>query len=255
MHPALAAVRFYEQIIKYMKTKTIILIGVITMARLPAEVAWGDLAPYPVHRQPRPSEPSEPVLDLKSTTVTMQEAHVDIILKQQSPNRILARVNGLFRMSFAEVKRASVDFMMALPVVQTNAADVASFRLLKLEIDGTPIKKFRQEAWDEYQGFVWPIRLYANTNQTVSVSYEVLLSVRDNKSSFTYILKSGAKWSGPIDHETIRIKADKGIGLSPTKSLTLEPNHEAAGSIVWEIKNAVPTEDVSVGIFVNPAEK
>lgn len=106
-----------------------------------------------------------------------------------------------------------------------------------------------------YQGFAWPITVNRGVKHTVSVSYEMLLSVGGNKSSFTYILRSGGSWHGPIGHETVRIRGDTGLELYPKEKPTLHPVRKDDGSIVWEIRNAVPTEDVWVRIHTTPASK
>lgn len=223
-----------------------------------ATVTWGDIAPYP---HPRPSEP---VLDTSRTFISMQHAGVDINLKKQSTTQIVATVNCQFEITCLQAKTPSTDFMMALPVGYDSAGQVPDFHMVGLKVDGKPRQDFRKERWIEprvhrgivsYQGFVWPITVNRGAKHKVSVSYEMLLPVGDNKSSFTYILRSGGNWHGPIGHEAVHIKGDTGLELYPEGKPTLHPVRKDDGSIVWEIKNVVPTEDVSVRIHTTPASK
>ena len=73
--------------------------------------------------------------------------------------------------------------------------------------------------------------------------------MQDNGANFTYILRSAADWSGPVVHETVRVKAEKGLDI---KAIVAQDGKlkakEQQGELVWELKNAVPTEDINVDI-------
>jgi hypothetical protein len=203
------------------------------------------------------------LLDTNSTFISLQQADVDINLKKQSATQIVATVNCQFEITCVKAKTPSTDFMMALPVGYDRAVRQSDFRMVSLKVDAKPPETFRKDSWADpgnpakvaYVGYAWPITVNRGAKHTVSVSYELLLPVNDDRSSFIYILRSGGKWYGPIGHETIRIKGDTGLELYPEAKSTLPLVRKDDGSIVWEIRNAKPTEDVSVRIQTTPASK
>ena len=85
----------------------------------------------------------------------------------------------------------------------------------------------------------------------MQVKYVVEIPLQNGSASFTYILRSGAAWFGPIGKETVRIKPGIGLSVQPIAARTLQPVREADGALVWELVNFEPTEDVRVTI-TNP---
>lgn len=225
----------------------------------------GDIAPFPApHPYPRPElldtnvanpQPPVPVLDTNRTFISMQQADVEITFKQQSTNQIAVTVKGRFLMSCLRSKESSTTFMMSLPVGYDS---VGEMQLIELTVDGKTRQDYQKEQWfdprfkRELQGFTWPTTVSAGTTQTVSVVYEEQLPVVDNQSSFTYMLRSGGKWHGPIGQEIVQVKADPGLDLIPAESASLKPAREADGSIVWQIWNTVPKEDIVIKIKTPP---
>ena len=65
---------------------------------------------------------------------------------------------------------------------------------------------------------------------------------------FSYILRSGAAWSGPIGREEIELLADDGIDLSRSIFSGLRPVKTTANRLLWKIVNQKPTEDLLIAI-------
>jgi hypothetical protein len=65
---------------------------------------------------------------------------------------------------------------------------------------------------------------------------------------FSYILRSGAAWSGPIGREEIELLADKGIDLSQSIFSGPRPVETADNRLLWKIINQKPTEDLLIAI-------
>jgi hypothetical protein len=65
---------------------------------------------------------------------------------------------------------------------------------------------------------------------------------------FSYILRSGAAWSGPIGREEIELLADKGIDLSRSIISGPQPVKTTANRLLWKIVNQKPTEDLLIAI-------
>ena len=221
-----------------------------------AAVAWGDLLPFPGGKGSRPIPPGQRVqdLDLNKTPVSMRQARVDVVLKRRSAD-LVATVEAEFKMVCSEAGKPSTTFETAMPVVEGGS--VASYRLIYLKIDGKPVPadQIRKTTWTAssgqkvYQGFVWPTTMRRGAEQSVSIAYE--LRRRPNPQGrwhFTYILSSGAEWFGPIGHETVHIRPEKGLQMQPASS-SLRPRREADGSILWEIDNDKPQGDVIVEIM------
>lgn len=65
---------------------------------------------------------------------------------------------------------------------------------------------------------------------------------------FSYILRSGAAWLGPIGREEIELLADDGIDLSRSIFSGLRPVKTTANRLLWKIVNQKPTEDLLIAI-------
>ena len=65
---------------------------------------------------------------------------------------------------------------------------------------------------------------------------------------FSYILRSGAAWSGPIGREEIELLADKGIDLSRSIFSGPRPVETKTNRLLWKIVNQKPTEDLLIAI-------
>jgi hypothetical protein len=65
---------------------------------------------------------------------------------------------------------------------------------------------------------------------------------------FSYILRSGAAWSGPIGREEIELLADKGIDLSRCIFSGPRPVKTTANRLLWKIANQKPAEDLFIAI-------
>ncbi len=220
---------------------------------LTAYVVWADILPNPVHRPITP--PAPPNQD--DAQISMSEASVTITLHRQS-SQLITTVVADFKMVYSQGSKPSTQLEMAMPVLEGEKP--ANYRLKYLRIDGKPVAadQVKQSTWvasptSSYQGFVWPDTMNRGAVQTVSIAYELTVP-RDARSAWhvTYILKSGAKWSGPIGHEIVRMVPEKGLKLRALPS-SMKSRREADGAIVWEIENQKPTDDAVVE--VTPAPK
>lgn len=211
-----------------------------------AVFAWGDILPYPGEKRSRP--------EWQLPAISMQRATVEVVLKRHA-SKLTAVVEAEFKMDCSGAHGPSASFEMAMPVVEGNQE--ARYRLLYLNIDGKSVaaNQVRKTSWPSsaggqplYQGFVWPDTINRGAEQTVTIAYELTQDANPRGGwQFTYILKSGAAWSGPIGHEAVRIKPEKGLQLQPTSS-GLQPQRQADGSVLWEIDNQKPADDATVEI-------
>lgn len=217
-----------------------------------AVVAWGDILPYP-GSGPRPG-PRLPIVTRNDTAISMQRATVDVVLKRHA-SKLTAVVEAEFKMVCSGANEPSSNFEMAMPVVE--GSHNTSYRLLYLKINGKSVaaNQVRKTSWpssagrqDSYHGFVWSHTINSGAEQTVTIAYELTQEANLRGGwQFTYILRSGAAWSGPIGHEAVHIKAMKGLQMQPTPS-SLQPQRQPDGSVRWEIDNQKPTDDVTVEI-------
>ncbi len=211
-----------------------------------AVFAWGDILPYPGEKRSRP-EPQLPA-------ISMQRATVEVVLKRHA-SKLTAVVEAEFKMACSGAHQPPVDFDMAMPVVE--GSQKTSYRLLYLKIDGKSVaaNQMRKSIWPSsagwqafYQGFVWPDTINPGAEQTVTIAYELTQEANpQGEWQFTYILKSGAAWAGPIGHEAVRIKPEKGLQVQPTSS-SLHTKRQPDGSVLWEIDNQKPAADATVEI-------
>jgi hypothetical protein len=82
----------------------------------------------------------------------------------------------------------------------------------------------------------------------IAVRYTLLLQQKEGKAHFTYILRSGADWDGPIGQETVNIVAEKGLRMEVVTPAALKPEQKTDGSLTWKITNAKPAEDIRLVI-------
>lgn len=217
----------------------------IVVCILAACVAWADVLPYPGDKRPRPPRP--PVLNQDDTQISITQAEVKISLHRHS-SQLTTTVVASFKLEFSQGSTPLAHFEMAMPVVESASAP--NYRLLYLKVDGKPVAadQIQKKTWPaspttSYQGFVWPATMSRGSAQNVTIAYE-LTQKADQKGAWqvAYILKSGAKWTGTIGHETVRLVPEKGLQLRAAPS-SIKSRREADGSIVWEIENQKPTND------------
>ncbi len=211
-----------------------------------AVFAWGDILPYPGEKRSRP--------EWQLPAISMQRATVEVVLKRHA-SKLTAVVEAEFKMVCSGAHQPPADFEMAMPVVE--GSQKTRYRLLYLKIDGKSVaaNQMRKTSWPSsaerlapYQGFVWTDTINRGSEQTVTIAYELTQEANPRGGwQFTYILRSGAAWSGPIGHEAVHIKPEIGLQLQPTSS-GLHPQRQADGSVLWEIVNEKPADDVTVKV-------
>jgi hypothetical protein len=165
-------------------------------------------------------------------------------------------------LSCISARKPRTTFAVAFPIApsESRGLKVTGFTA---SVDGEKLNRFGVNRWNlvdedgeerSYYGYTWPTTIGRKADQVVTVEYTVLLPVRDNASSFTYVLRSGAAWHGLIGQETIRVTAEPGIHIRPGDSGSLRPAEQADRKIVWEIKDTDPADDVRVAILLEPVE-
>lgn len=214
--------------------------------------------------RPEPARPDAevdwqyPVLDAQ-TQVVLASADVRVQLKPAGAKprpAVLADVTGTFQLQCVQTPKPTVTFVTGFPLHDSDEfrAEVAQF---SVEVAGKKPVWLRTERWEPddprsrgltYSGYIWPLTLKAGETQEVKVIYSLRLPVQQNSAAFTYILRSGAAWSGPIGRELVRIQAVDGLRVQPAAARTLRPQQQPDGSWVWAFENAEPREDVHVTI-------
>jgi hypothetical protein len=201
-----------------------------------------------------------PTLD-KDTQIRMEKATVDVDLRKApvkalyaaAAGGILAKVDCQFEMHCVQASKSPTTFTMAFPL--GSEADLERATKFKVTIDGKEPAWLEQGEWElatpagkkTYFGYFWPASVENGAKQHVTVSYTTSLSRRGQAASFTYVLCSGAAWHGPIGQETVRVKADQGLAVE-SQGTQFQPQRQADGLLVWEIRNATPTEDIQLTI-------
>lgn len=103
-------------------------------------------------------------------------------------------------------------------------------------------------------GYAWTVPGLENgQKQSITVRYSFVLPQDESEAHFTYFLRSGAEWDGPIGRETVKVKADKGLRVKVLSPVTLKPVKSFDTSLTWKIINAKPAEDIRLVIL--PGDK
>jgi hypothetical protein len=104
-------------------------------------------------------------------------------------------------------------------------------------------------------GYGWRVpRIKPGQRQRISVHYTIDLSQYGGRSRFTYFLRSGAQWDGPLGRETVTVATDKGLRTQVLSPVVLKPVESSTDSITWEISDAKPDEDIEIEISPKPKQ-
>jgi hypothetical protein len=131
-----------------------------------------------------------------------------------------------------------------------------------VSIDGRRTSNVRTDTWpatDEagrvlrQWGYAWRLPdLKSGQKRRIAVHYSLVLPQNEGKANFIYILRSGARWDGPIGEEVINVTAEKGLRMEILTPAALKPEHKTDTSLTWRITNAKPAEDIRLVIVSGP---
>ena len=183
----------------------------------------------------------------------IRDADVKVNLSRAGDGAIMAKVSCTFEMKCVRGIASPVSRSLLFPMYEGARTDKRE-KEFSVKADGKQLPKFRatwtpKGSLQKYVAFQFNSSFTKDQTQKITVDYSLLLPMQDNQAKFTYILRSAAEWSGPVVQETVRVKADKGLEIkaivAPDGKLKVK---EQQGELVWVLKNAVPTEDINVGI-------
>ena len=185
----------------------------------------------------------------------MRDADVKVNLSRAGDGAIMAKVSCTFEMKCVKGDVSPRSCSMVFPVYEGAKANGTEKSFI-VNAEGRPLPAGRiQTPWtpkgstQKFVSYRFGADFAQGQSRKITVEYSLLLPVKENHAKFTYVLRSAAEWAGPVVHETVRVKADKGLEIkalvSPDGKLKAE---EQQGELVWVLKNAVPTEDINVGI-------
>lgn len=119
-------------------------------------------------------------------------------------------------------------------------------------IDGKTAKVAirKQEENTEWKGiywYTWDVTFPPSKRITLKNTYSAPLSLSYYNQWFTYILKTGANWKGPIERSEVKVVYKNSADLR-RRVVNASPNNFKIDSnkILWEFNNFIPTEDISV---------
>jgi hypothetical protein len=106
------------------------------------------------------------------------------------------------------------------------------------------------------QWYTWKMHFNAGERIKVVNKYWFVNSYGgENSEWFSYILRSGATWKGPIGKITIRVRLED-CSISDVWFHEMQPTYiEEDGLIVWEAENIKPEQDVNVLYADDPFEQ
>jgi hypothetical protein len=230
--------------------------------------AWADILPIPRGGR-RPPVP-QPVQRLRTRAVeprvSMAAANVQIHIKKmaaapgagENKARLLAEVTGEFDMVCSAAPEESKGMDLALPIGYEDERLPAPVRC-SVTIDGKPAPEVKTTTWsvaDEkgkprtQWGYAWRLTgLKGGQKRRIVVEYALVLPQNEGKAEFTYFLRSGALWDGPVGREIVKVTADKGLRLEVLSPTVLKPEKRSDTSLTWRITNAKPAEDIRLIIM------
>lgn len=221
--------------------------------------AWADLLPSPhiggrqitVYRQ-------QP----QAVGVSMAAAQVKVRIKKSGAAGVktpalTAEVDAGFDMLGAKAVESGKEIDVLFPVafVQKGHPRDATFAV---EVDGKAVTDLKKRTWTvsgkhgnliEVWGYGWRLPgLKTGQKLRVLVRYSLVLQQYEGEAPFTYFLRSGAQWDGPIGSETVNVKTDKGLGVKVLSPVALKPAESAGDSLTWKIIDQKPAEDITLEI-------
>ena len=235
--------------------------------------AWADVLPSPGHfpnpfrrhRQHQPNRSPDNPAEARAVGFSMAAAEVNVRIEK-------TRVDGADGVGISPMSASvKADFdMTGAPTITTGnwievlfpvdikKDGVTATGAFAATVDGKPAEDLKKRFWtatDEHGdqvslwGYAWRLPcVKVGQKRRISVQYSIVLPQDGGKPHFTYFLRSGAQWDGPIGHETVRVETDKGLGVKVLSPVVLKPAARATNSLTWQIIDAKPDEDIKLEI-------
>jgi hypothetical protein len=250
--------------------------------------AWADIMPLPWGKRPQrpqerawegknlPGHPPEqkgpgsppakgPQAKAAANQVSMAAANVRVRIHKMAaaPGAgkdqagLLAQVTGEFDMVCAAAPQEGGNLDVLLPIAYEDERPAVPVKFA-LTIDGKPVAEVKTDTWpatDENHkprsqwGYAWTLTgLKGGQKRRITVQYSLVLPQKAGKAQFTYFLRSGARWEGPIGQEVVNVTADQGLRVEVLSPTALQPEKRSDTSLTWRITNAKPAEDIRLTI-------
>ncbi len=225
--------------------------------------AWADVAPRPWGRTPGPDKASRRLSGNRQVKASMADADVQVHISSGRPRRpgneapLSADVRSEFDIVCSAAPEEGKDLDLVFPMNYTDEA-APSRRSFSVTIDGKPAAAVKTTTWsvtDENNkprtqwGYTWRLLgLKGGQKRRIAVRYSLVLPQIEGKAHFTYILRSGAYWDGPIGQEVVNVSADKGLRMEVLTPVELKPEQRTDTSLTWRITKAKPAEDIRLVI-------
>lgn len=227
---------------------------------------WGKRPPRPIeHRnQPVPKSsdlPTGPQTTSTATRVSMTAAQVQVnIEKMPAPAaseskklHLVAHVTGEFELACSTVTSENNNLTLAFPLGYEG--DILPKPLnFTATLDGKAVEDLKTATWPILDGspkprtqwgYTWQLLgLCRGQKNRVIVKYSLILPEHQGKADFTYFLRSGAFWDGPIGQEIVTVVVDPGLQTEIISPVHLKPAKRADTFLRWQITNTKPTEDI-----------
>jgi hypothetical protein len=243
--------------------------------------AWADILPRPggdryhgpralTQEQRNLREHIEKTQVVSEIKVSMAAANVQIRIRKmeaapgagEKKSQLLAYVTVEFDMVCSAAPKEGEDLDVLLPIAYEDERPAAPVNFA-LTIDGEPVADVKTDTWsvtDENNrprtqwGYAWRLTgLKGGQKRRIAVQYSIVLPQNEGKAHFTYFLRSGARWDGPIGQEVVNITADKGLRMEVLSPTVLKPEKRSDTSLTWRITNAKPAEDIR--LIIVPSAK
>jgi hypothetical protein len=239
----------------------------------PQERAWEaqNLPGHPPDQKGPGSPPAKgPQTKAAENRVSMMAAEVRVRIHKMAAapgagkgkGRLLAEVTGEFDMVCAAAPEEGGNLDVLLPIGYEDERPATPVKFA-LTIDGRPVAAVKTDTWpatDENQkprtqwGYAWTLTgLKGGQKRRITVQYSLVLPQKEGKANFTYFLRSGARWEGPIGQEVVNVTADQGLRMEVLSPTVLQPEKRSDTSLTWRITNAKPAEDIRL-IIVSGAK-
>ncbi len=170
---------------------------------------------------------------------------------------LVADVSGEFDMVCSAAPGGGEDLDVVFPIDYEDARPPTPVRF-DVAVDGKPVSDVKTDTWsvtDEHNrprtqwGYAWRLpALKGGQKRHVAVRYSIVLPQKEGRAHFTYFLRSGARWDGPIGREAVNVTADKSLRIEVLGPAALKPEHRPDNSLTWTITNAKPAEDIQLVI-------
>jgi hypothetical protein len=199
----------------------------------------------------------------RQVKASMADADVQVHIRSDQARRpgkeapLSADVQSEFDIVCSAAPEGGKDLDLVFPIYYTDEA-APRRRGFSVTIDGKPaaaVKKATWSATDEnnkprtQSGYMWRLLgLKGGQKRRIAVRYSLVLPQDEGKAHFTYVLRSGAYWDGPIGQEVVNVSADKGLRMEVLTPVELKPEQRTDTSLTWRITKAKPAEDIRLVI-------